>query len=158
MNIQLNGVIASAKIVNVKALEQSILEAFAEWAEEDIDDKYMSEQFEDQNRWPYPPPVTVRKNGETAGNPRNIYDTGALFRSGQETFKVDIDLQGAEASWHWNAKNSSGEEYAWFVHEGKGPHSRAPRPWTDELSIPFLFQGSEPHRDLERRVTDKLAR
>lgn len=158
MNIQLNGLITGAKIVNAKELEKAILQAFTEWAEDDIDDKYMSEQFLDDGRWQYPPPGTLRKNGETAGNPRNIYDTGELYRSGRESFRVEVNTQGAEASWYWDAKNSSGEEYAWFVHEGQGPYARAARPWTDEISMPFLFQGSEAQRDLEARVSDKLSR
>lgn len=157
MNLNIETFITGAKIVGAKELEAEILRAFLDWVEEDIDDKYMAEQFLDKGRWPYPPPGTKRKNGEVAGNPRNIYDLGNLYKSGRASFDVSIGVKGAEASWHWTAKNSSGEEYAWFVHEGEGPHARAPRPWTDELVSPYLFEGSEAKRDLESRLTNQLA-
>ena len=157
MNITINAITTGAKLVNIKHLEQAIMEAFSEWAEEDVNDKYMSEQFL-TDKWEYPPPPTKRKNGQIAGNPRDIYDTGALFESGRESFSIKAGTISVEASWHWDAKNSSGDEYAWFVHEGQGPHSRIPRPWTDEISVPFLFATSEAKKDLEVKITTRLAK
>lgn len=155
MNINLSATIASARIVNAKEIERQLADAFAEWLEDDVNDEYMSQEFID-DKWPYPPPSTARVNGEMAGSPRNIYDTGELFRSGQESFSIARGGSTVEGNWHWGATNSSGEEYAWFVHEGKGPHSRAARPWTDEIAEPYLFEGSEVKRQLESRITAKL--
>ena len=117
----------------------------------------MDEQFL-TNKWQYPPPATKRKSGEIAGNPRDIYDLGKLYESGKRSFSVTRDTSEIQASWHWDAKNLSGEEYAWFVHEGEGPYSRAPRPWTDELAVPYLFEGSNVKREFERSITLKLGR
>lgn len=152
MNLTLNGAILGAKIVNSKDLEQQLVGAFKEWLEDDVNDEYMSEQFMTK-KWPYPPPPTERKNGTIARNPRDIFDTGELFRSGQESFSIDQSSSVVEGKWHWDATNSSGEEYAWFVHEGQGPYSRAPRPWTDEISYGYLFETSDVKRSLEIRVT-----
>jgi len=152
MNVSVNAAIVSAKIVNAKDLEQQLATAFKQWLEEDVNDEYMSEQFQ-TSKWAYPPPSTERKNGTIAVNPRDIFDTGELFRSGQESFSISQNSSSIEGKWHWNATNSSGEEYAWFVHEGQGPHSRAPRPWTDEISYGYLFETSDVKRDLEIRVT-----
>lgn len=143
--------VSSARLIGMKAIEASLLAAFEQWVDQDVNEKYMEEQFFG-DIWQYPPPSTVRKNGETAGNPRNIVDTGELYESGKE-YTFSINSNGAEASWHWDAKNSSGEEYAWYVHEGKGPYSRAPRPWTDQIAEPYLFEGTEVQKDLEIRVS-----
>lgn len=148
--------VASAKIVNVQAVEAALKEAFEEWLEQDVNDEYFDEQFL-ADRWQYPPPSTERKNGQIAGNPRDIYDTGKLWKSGRESFTISRGTTTIEGNWHWNAQNSSGEEYAWFVHEGQGPYSRAPRPWTDELAVPYLFETSEPKRDLELRLHRRLS-
>lgn len=156
MNININGTIAGARLVNTKELEQQLAEAFAEWLEDDVNGEYMSEEFL-MDKWPYPPPSTLRQNGEIAGSPRNIYDTGELFRSGQESFAIVRSNSSVEGKWHWDARNNSGEEYAWYVHEGRGPHSRAARPWTDEIAEPYLFEGSDIKRELERRITAKLS-
>jgi len=136
----------TARIIGAKQLEQALLAAFEEWTREDVNERHWREKFEDDYRYPGPP--TLRKNGEIAGNPRDILDTEALYESGVESYKFTRGATGAEANWHWDAKNSSGEEYAWFVHEGQGPHSRVPRPWTDELASEYLFETSAIKRDL----------
>ena len=137
---------SSARIIGTKRLEQALVEAFADWAENDVNNSYWREKFEE--RYPYPGPVTARKAKPPAGNPRDILDTEELYKSGVESFDLNTSPDGARADWHWNAKNSSGEEYAWFVHEGQGPHSRHPRAWTDELSDEWLFGSSSIKRDL----------
>jgi hypothetical protein len=147
--------IESARLYGGQQLEAELASVFEDWLREDVNDKFLSEQFL-TDRWQYPPPGTRRKNGQLAGNPRDIYDTGALFKSGQRSFDVETTSFKVEGSWHWNATNASGEEYAWFVHEGQGPYSRAPRPWTDELAVPYLFDYSEPKKDLELRITRGL--
>ncbi len=138
---------SSARIIGTKQLEKALVEAFADWAENDVNNKYWRDEFF-SNKWPYEG-VTQRKNGETAGpGPRNIVDTEELYKSGVESFDLTINQNGVLATWHWNAKNSSGEEYAWYVHEGKGPHAATPRKWTDELSDEWLFGSSSIKRDL----------
>lgn len=149
--------IINAKIINQAQLEAAIVDAFEEWLDEDVNDKFFSEQFL-TDKWQYPPPSTERKNGEIAGNPRNIVDLGNLFRSGQDSFSIVRGSTLIEGKWHWDAENSSGQEYAWYVHEGEGPYSRAPRPWTDEIAEPYLFASSDVKRDLEFRIESKFAK
>ena len=145
-----------ARLLNKNRIEAALVKAFQLWAEEDINDKFFSEQFIDR-QWPYPGPVTIRKTGGLAGDPRNIYDTGKLFKSGQNSFTLKSDPNLATASWYWDATNASGEEYAFYVHEGKGPHSRVPRKWTDDLVIPAKFYQSAAIKDLNARISIEFA-
>lgn len=145
-----------ARIVGGEQPERALLRAFQEWTEEDVNGWYWRERFEEE--YPYPGPPTLRKNGDIAGNPRDILDTEALYESGVNSYDYEEGRAGAKASWHWNAKNSSGEEYAWYVHEGKGPYSRAPRPWTDEMVSEFLFETSEIKEALMNRVASELSK
>jgi hypothetical protein len=149
--------IVGATITNAKLIEAALVKAFEKWADEDVNDKFFGEQFISR-QWSYPGPETIRKARGPAGDPRDIYDTGALFKSGQESFTLQGGINGVEANWHWDAKNSSGQEYAFYVHEGKGPHSRVPRKWTDDLVIPSLFEVSEAKADLDARITIEFAR
>lgn len=144
----------TARIIGTKALEKALLSAFQQWTEDDVNGEYWREKFEEQ--YPYPGPPTLRKNGEVADNPRDILDTEALYDSGVESYRYASAPNGAEANWHWDAKNSSGEEYAWFVHEGQGPSSREPRRWTDELASEYLFEGSEIKDRLMARIDQSL--
>lgn len=145
----------TARILNVKSIENQLVEAFLEWAEDDVNGEYWAEQFF-TNKWPYPS-QTKRRNGETAGpGPRNIVDTQELYDSGVESMKLSKSSNGASADWHWNAKNSTGDEYAWYVHEGQGPHSLEPRRWTDELSSEYLFGNSRLKRQLMDKIQSKL--
>ena len=149
--------IAGARLVGEEELLRQLGDVFEEWVTNDVNNDYMYEQFR-TDKWSYAGPPTKRKSGDTAGNPRDIYDLGNLYKSGRDSFKVDRNPSKVEASWHWNAKNQSGDEYAWFVHEGEGPYSREPRPWTDEIAVPYLFYGSEPHKRLEQSITLKMGR
>lgn len=146
-----------ARIVNSRLIEAALVKAFETWAEEDINDKFFSEQFIDR-QWPYPGPETIRKKRAPAGDPRDIYDTGALFKSGQDSFTINRNVDIPSAEWHWDAKNSSGMEYAFYVHEGKGPYARVPRKWTEDLVVPSLFEPSEAKADLGARMTIEFAR
>lgn len=144
-----------ARIVGANLIENALIAAFEEWVEEDVNDDYWAEEFF-QSKWPYDS-ITKRKNGDTVGpGPRDIVDTQALYDSGVESLKVTKRPTEVRADWHWNAKNSSGSEYAWYVHEGKGPHSVEPRKWTDELSDPGLFEGSMIKRKLLDRIDSSL--
>lgn len=149
--------VTGASFYNPDELEAQLISAFEQWADEDLNDEYMSEQFL-TDKWSYNA-VTIRKNGRVVGpGPRDIYDLGNLFRSGQRSFQIRRNATEVVASWHWNARNSSGEEYAWFVHEGEGPYSIEPRPWTDEIAIPYLFYSSPTKRALEANITLKMNR
>lgn len=143
-----------ARIVGAKALEKALLSAFQQWTEDDVNGEYWRERFEDE--YSYEGPPTQRKNGEIARDPRNILDTEELYDSGVESYRYQENTNGAEANWHWNAKNSSGDEYAWFVHNGEGPHSREARRWTDELASEYLFEGSEIKSRLVARIAQRL--
>jgi len=143
-----------ARIIGTKKVEEALIRAFQQWTEEDVNKEYWREKFEEQ--YVYPGPLTSRKNGEVAGNPRDILDTEALYDSGVESYRYSSVPNGAEANWHWNAKNSSGDEYAWFVHEGQGPHSREARRWTDELASEFLFEDSDIKSRLMARIDQSL--
>ena len=146
------------RIVGGEQIEKALLQAFQQWTDEDVNGRYWREKFEDQ--YPYPGPVTIRKEKPPAGDPRDILDTEALYESGVESYDYEEGQSMARASWHWDAKNSSGQEYAWFVHEGKGPASRAPRRWTDELASDYLFDQSDIKKDLMSNIStqlDKLA-
>lgn len=137
--------IISAKLINGRLIEDALLKAFEQWAEEDIDDEYMASQFLDPGRWPYDAPLegTERKSGEVVYSPRNIYDLGDLYRSGRDSFRVG----GGVASWTWDATNAQGGAYAWYVHEGLGTNT-TPRPWTDDLTIPSKFESGYEKRQL----------
>ncbi len=70
------------------------------------------------------PRTTVRQNGDTAGSPRDIIDTGKLIGS-QNLDRLDSDT--FELSW--------GADYAAEVHEGKTLKSGVNLParrWTKE--------------------------
>jgi hypothetical protein len=144
----------TARIIGVKQLEQALLNAFEEWTRDDVNGRYWKEKFQEKYRYPGPP--TIRKNGETVGNPRDIIDTEALYDSGVKSYEYREGGAGAEANWHWDAKNASGDEYAWYVHEGQGPYSRAARPWTDEMASEYLFETSEIKRDLMMAIDRHL--
>jgi len=142
-----------ARIVGTKDVEAALVQAFKEWTE-DVNDIYWRERFE--KKYKYEGESTTRKNGEVVGDPRNILDTEALYESGVESYEYRSEVNGARADWHWDAKNSSGEEYAWFVHEGQGPYSREPRRWTDEMASEYLFETSNVKRDLMSKIESKL--
>lgn len=126
--------VISAKIIGIERIEKAILQAFEEWTKEEVNDKHWDSQFGDK-QWEYEA-VTVRKNRETVGPElRDIYDLGKLYESGIKSYKFTTGATSAQASWHWDAKNNAKipEEYAWYVHEGKGSNIRG-RPFTDQVS------------------------
>ena len=150
----MSGVIVSGKIINGKALELKLAQAFETWANEDLDDGFFEDQFKD-DKWSYPG-FTRRKSGESAGTVRNIYDLGELYRSGKESFKITQGGNDITASWNWDARNDSGGAYAMYVHEGLGTNLE-PRPWTDDLYVPAKFQASVVSKALRRRIKTALA-
>jgi hypothetical protein len=145
-----------AKILNQNLIEKALLDAFETWASEDINDGHWDDQFQDMAKWRYDN-ITERKNKETVGSPRDIYDLGELYESGIRSYKFEKNANGAEANWHWDAKNSSGEEYAWYVHEGIGTNVTA-RPFTDDIAIPSSFFRKAPGKALMLRTQQALSR
>jgi hypothetical protein len=145
---------AVARIVNQKLIEEALLNAFDKWAKEDINEAHWDDQFKDMGRWSWDG-ETRRKNGEVVDSPRDIYDLGDLYKSGVKSFKLNRTSNGTEASWHWDATNSSGEEYAWYVHEGTD--TMKGRPFTDDISMPSSFFRKGPGKALLRQVQDALS-
>lgn len=145
----MSGVIVGGKLMGSGAWERKLRTAFETWASEDIDDAYWDDQFK-SDKWLYGN-ETRRKNGETVTSPRDIYDLGALYDSGRESFRITQGSLDITASWNWDAKNSSGRAYAWYVHEGLGTNV-TPRPWTDELQVPSRFAASSLKLALKRRI------
>jgi hypothetical protein len=143
------GTIVGASFINPDRFVQKLAKAFETWAKEDINDAYWGDQFR-EDKWSYGG-ETRRKNGEVVTSPRDIYDLGALYASGRESFTLSRSGTDVAASWNWDAKNSSGGAYALYVHEGLSTNLD-PRPWTDELYYPQMFEGSSVHLALKRRI------
>jgi hypothetical protein len=164
---------AVARIVNQKLIEEALLNAFDKWAEDYVNDIHWEEQFDDMTKWDWEEQLddmtkwdresktgktdgkTLRKNKELVGSPRDIYDLGYLYKSGVKSFKLNRTSNGTEANWHWDATNSSGEEYAWYVHEGTD--TMKGRPFTDDISMPSSFFRKGPGKALLRQVQDALS-
>lgn len=131
------------RLINAQKLVNAIANAFENWATEDIDDAHWDDQFRDMDRWDWSG-ETRRKNGEIVDSPRDIYDLGNLYRSKQ--YSLVKTVNGIEAKWSWNATNNSGQEYAYYVHEGTAKTDA--RPFTDDISIPSSFKRKAPGRAL----------
>lgn len=149
----MSGVIIGGTIINARLLEQKLAQAFETWANDDLDDGYFEDQFKD-DKWKYPG-YTRRKSGENAGTVRNIYDLGELYRSGKESFRITQGTNDITASWNWDAKNDSGNAYAWYVHEGLSTNLE-PRQWTDVFQQRDLFDGSVVSKALRSRIRTVL--
>lgn len=147
-------IITGATLLNSKSLEQKLVQAFQEWTDKDINEDYWREQFLFKD-WPYNGETTRRNPKapmlEAGPGPRDIYDYGALYQSGVESYSFSMGTNGAEASWNWDAKNSSGKAYARYVHEGEGTNTTA-RKWTDELYYPQKFEMSDVRLALVHRI------
>lgn len=147
----MSGVIVGGKIINAKSLEQKLVQAFEDWAEQDVN-RFFEDQFK-SDIWYYPR-QTTRKNGTVAGTSRDIYDLGALYESGKDV-DINLDANSVSAAWNWDAKNSSGRAYAVYVHEGLGTNL-VPRPWTDDLYYPQKFANSSVRLALKARIKAAL--
>lgn len=145
--------IVGATLVNAKAIENALIKAFKEWSREDINDAHWDDQFRDMERWDWPN-ETRRKNKQVVDSPRDIYDLGELYDSGIKSYTFVNGRTEVSANWHWDAKNSSGEEYAWYVHEGTSKMDG--RPFTDDIAIPSSFFAKGPGIALVGRVQTSL--
>ena len=144
-----------AEIIGQQLIEKALLDAFETWVEQDVNGEFWDTQFK-TNKWNWDQP-TVRKNGQIVFSPRNILDLGDLYRAGINSFKLNRNTNGIEANWNWSdAKNSTGDSYAWYVHEGTSRHPG--RPFTDDISIPSTFFRKSPGVALMLRVEQSLER
>jgi len=128
--------VTGARIIGGDDIEKALVKAFEEWTREDVNNKFWKTQFIDR-KWKYDG-VTVRKNRDTVGpEPRDIYDLGYLYES--TSYSYSSSTETAEAKWNWDATNTSGDEYASYVHEGT--RSMPGRPFTDDVSdMAFSFR------------------
>jgi hypothetical protein len=131
-----------ASIIGIGNIEAALLKAFEEWTEQDINQDFWKTQFE-AAKWEYSG-TTIRRSPnalikEAGPGKRDIYDYGKLYGSGQESYKIEKADNGSIVHWHWDATNSSEQEYALYVHDGRGSN-RTPRGFTDDLSIAFSFR------------------
>ncbi len=145
--------IDGGKVINAKQLTNAIVDAFKQWAQEDINDAHWDDQFRDDSKWLWDQ-ETRRRNGETVFSPRDIYDLGELYESGRRTFRVDITINGASAYWHWDARNNKGEEYAIYVHDGT--RFMDGRPFTNDIAIGSSFWRKTPGKAFKLRVQEHL--
>lgn len=137
----MSNIITGATMKNGDALVRQLASAFETWAREDIDDAYWDDQFKDMELWDYGR-ETRRKNGEVVDSPRDIFDTGALYQSGRDSFKISASNNRIDADWAWDAASPGGYHYARDVHEGEGTSAGWPRRWTEELHVPQRFDAS----------------
>lgn len=142
-----------AEIIGQQLIEKALLDAFETWVEQDVNGDFWDTQFKTK-KWNWDQP-TVRKSGEIVFSPRDILDLGDLYRAGLNSFRLNRSTNGIEANWNWNdAKNSTGDSYAWYVHEGTSRHPG--RPFTDDISIPSTFFRKAPGVALMLRVEQSL--
>lgn len=150
----MSAIIVGGEFINPDRVVNKLAQAFENWAENDVND-YFRDRFLEDN-WPYDG-ETVRKNGETVTSPRNIFDLGDLYRSGRNSFSITQGSVNIAASWNWDAKNSSGRGYAWYVHEGLGTNL-TPRQWTDIFQQQALFDRSQVSKELKMRIRTALSK
>jgi hypothetical protein len=149
----MSGIIVGGTVLNAKILEAKLTKAFETWARFDVNDYFRDQFLED--KWDYDG-ETQRKSGEFVGpEPRNIFDLGDLYRSGRDSFKIEQGGVDITASWDWDAKNSSGRGYAWYVHEGLSTNIE-PRQWTDIFQQRDLFSQSGVSKELRSRIRTAL--
>lgn len=153
----MSATIVGGSFINGDRLVAKLAQAFETWATEDINNAYWDDQFKDMGRWDYGR-ETRRRNGEVVDSPRDIYDTGALYDSGRDSFKVTPSANVIRADWAWDAASPGGYHYARDVHEGEGTSAGWPRRWTDELYYPQKFEGSVVKLALIRRINTELNR
>lgn len=150
----MSATIVGGEFLNPERIVNKLTKAFETWTRFDVNDYFRDQFLED--RWPYNG-ETKRKNGQVVGSPRDIFDLGELYRSGRDSFSITQGGNDITASWDWDAENSSGRAYAWYVHEGLGTN-RSPRPWTDVFQQQDLFDGSAVGNELRSRIRIALNR
>lgn len=148
--------IVGAKLINPESIENALVQAFETWVKEDINDAHWDDQFKNMAKWDYNN-ETRRKNGEVITTPqRDIYDLGLLYQSGIDSSVIENTGTMVTADWHWDAKNTSGQEYATYVHDGRGTNITA-RPFTDDISVASSFFLKAPGMAFKLRVRKAMA-
>jgi len=147
--------IVGAKLINPESIENVLIQAFETWVKEDINDAHWDDQFKNMAKWDYNN-ETRRKNGEVVDTPRDIYDLGLLYKSGIASSVVENTGTMVTANWHWDAKNTSGHEYATYVHDGRGSNTTA-RPFTDDISVASSFFLKAPGMAFKLQVRKAMA-
>ena len=147
--------IVGAKLINPESIENALVQAFETWVKEDINDAHWDDQFKNMAKWDYNN-ETRRKNGEVVDTPRDIYDLGLLYKSGIASSVVENTGTMVTANWHWDAKNTSGHEYATYVHDGRGSNTTA-RPFTDDISVASSFFLKAPGMAFKLQVRKAMA-
>ena len=148
--------IVGAKLINPESIENALIQAFEAWVKEDINDAHWDDQFKNMAKWDYDN-ETRRKNGEVISTPqRDIYDLGLLYQSGIDSSVIENTGEMVTANWHWDAKNTSGQEYATYVHDGRGTNITA-RPFTDDISVASSFFLKAPGKAFKLRVGKAMA-
>jgi hypothetical protein len=150
----MSGTIIGGELINPGNIENKLIKAFETWTRFDVNDYFRNQFLED--KWNYDG-ETERKSGEVVTSPRNIFDLGDLYRSGRDSFSISQGGVDITASWDWDAKNSSGRGYAWYVHEGLGTNL-SPRQWTDVFQQKDLFGSSQVSKDLKMRIRTALSK
>jgi len=148
--------IVGAKLINPESIENALIQAFEAWVKEDINDAHWDDQFKNMAKWDYDN-ETRRKNGEVISTPqRDIYDLGLLYQSGIDSSVIENTGEMVTANWHWDAKNTSGQEYATYVHDGRGTNITA-RPFTDDISVASSFFLKAPGKAFKLRIGKAMA-
>jgi len=145
-----------AILLNAQTIEKSLVKAFSDWASIDVNQTHWREQFTDMSKWDYNGETKRKSGGPPVGSPRDIYDLGRLYESGVNSFSLNRNGGVLEASWHWDAKNANGIEYAGYVHEGTGTNKTA-RKFTDDVAVASSFFLKAPGMALKLRVSQALA-
>jgi hypothetical protein len=147
----------AAFFTGMKQIEQALLNAFEDWTSDEINGQFWEQEFKRPD-WQYDG-TTTRENPaafiKEAGTLRDIYDYGFLMKSGIKSYNYQSYPNGASANWHWDAKNRSGKEYAYYVHEGEYTNQTA-RPFTDKVSDAKFSFMSDIGLNLLDRVQAKL--
>lgn len=106
------------KLLVLRGISLRTFERSMDWADADFDQQMI------RGDWKWTEKKTKRKNGEIAGNPRDIIDTGALMQSK----KRDV-ISSSITEFIWT------DEVAELVHDGgktKSGEQYPARPWTDK--------------------------
>lgn len=150
-------IITGGNLVNPEDIVNKLAKAFETWTRFDVNDHFRDEFLDE--KWDYGRD-TKRKNGTfiPAGQ-RDIYDLGELYKSGRDSFDISLSPSNAEASWNWDATNSSGQPYARYVHDAlRGTSVPYARPWTQDIAIPSRFEQSMIKQHLLARIRTAMGK
>ncbi len=103
-----------------------------------------------EKKWLWNGNLTKRKNGETVGSPRDIFDLGDLYFSERESFSFIGNEYQMTRTWGGEGTDA---DHAVYVHDGTAKTEA--RRWTDRIAE----NHEQEYADLiERRITEALNR